>query len=93
VRNSSTQNRTPIVIAALAGLLARPGAAHACTVCFGGENGDWNVGFLLGTVLMLALPPALVGGAGIAIYRAMKRQDARIRERDAQRAALNPGTR
>ena len=69
-----------------------PGAAHACSVCFGGESGDWNVGFLFGTILMLALPPALLIGVGLAIYRAMKRQEARLQERDAQRA-LQPEAR
>lgn len=74
-------------VSALA-VLARPDVARACTVCFGGGNDDWNWGFLLGTVIMLALPPAVVVGAGIAIYRAMKRQEARLQERDAQRAAV-----
>lgn len=82
---------TAVTVSAIA-ILVHPVAARACTVCFGGENGDWNVGFLLGTILMLALPPALVIGVGIAIYRAMKRQEARLQERDAQRA-LQPGTR
>ena len=69
-------------------VLAHPDVARACTVCFGGGNDDWNWGFLLGTVMMLALPPAVVVGAGIAIYRAMKRQEARLQKRDAQRAAV-----
>ena len=54
--------------------------------CFGGQENDWTGGFLLGTILMLALPPMIVVSAGIAIYRATKRQEARLRERDAQRA-------
>jgi hypothetical protein len=76
------------VIASALAVLARADVGHACTVCFGGGNDDWNAGFLFGTILMLALPPALVIGAGIAIYRAMRRQEARLQERDAQRAAV-----
>jgi len=64
----------------------QPRAALACAVCFGGKDNDWTGGFLLGTVLMLALPPAIVLGAGFYIYRAIKRQEARVRERDAERA-------
>lgn len=73
-------------------VLVRPDVARACTVCFGGQDGDWNFGFLLGTAMMLSLPPAVVIGAGVAIYRSMKRQEARLHERDAQRASES-GTR
>ncbi len=68
-------------------------AADACTVCFGGEPNDWTGGFFLGTVVMLSLPPLIVVGAGFTIYRAIKRQEARLRERDAERAraSLQPG--
>jgi len=80
-------------MAVLAGIVLDPRVALACSVCFGGKESDWNGAFLLGTALMLALPPAIVVAAGIAIYRGMKRQEARIRERDAQRAqqALEQG--
>lgn len=80
------------IVAVVAALLAQPDRALACAVCFGGENNDWTGGFLLGTILMLALPPAIVIGAGVTIYRAMKRQELRLRERDAQRA-LQPDAR
>jgi hypothetical protein len=82
--------RFPGVLAAVlvtALLVGTPRAALACAVCFGGKDGDWSGGFLLGTTLMLALPPAIVLCAGFAIWRAMKRQEARLRERDAARAA------
>ena len=69
--------------AAALGLLARPELARACAVCFGGEESDWPSAFLAGTAVMLVLPPAILLGAGIAIYRATKRQEARIAERDA----------
>lgn len=61
-------------------------SAYACTVCFGGQPNDWTGGFFLGTLVMLSLPPLIVVGAGLFIYRAIKRQEARVRERDAQRA-------
>lgn len=65
--------------------------AHACAVCFGGQANDWTGGFFLGTAMMLALPPLIVVGAGYAIYRSIKRQEARVRERDAARATLQHG--
>lgn len=78
---------------AAASTVALVRAADACTVCFGGEPNDWTGGFFLGTVVMLSLPPLIVVGAGFTIYRAIKRQEARLRERDAERAraALQPG--
>ena len=67
------------------GLLAwlAPADAHACAVCFGGGEDDWTGGFVLGTILMLALPPAIVVGAGFSIYRAIKKQEALEAEADA----------
>lgn len=88
MRRISAASTVRAVLASVLAVLARPDVVRACTVCFGNGNDDWNAGFLLGTVLMLALPPAVVVGAGIAIYRAMKRQEARLQERDAQRAAV-----
>jgi len=73
-----------LLVAAATVLAAR--AAHACTVCFGGQPNDWTGGFFAGTVVMLSLPPLIVVGAGFYIYRAIKRQEARVRERDAERA-------
>lgn len=65
-----------LAIGALALLL--PSGAEACAVCFGGEESDWTTGFVLGTIMMLALPPAIVLGAGVAIYRSIKRHEAEI---------------
>jgi hypothetical protein len=90
--HTGARRSVAILVAGAVALLGRPELAGACAVCFGGENNDWTGGFLLGTILMLALPPAIVIGAGVAIYRAMKRQELRLRERDAARA-LQPGTR
>lgn len=53
-----------------------PEAAEACAVCFGGSEDDWTAGFVAGTVMMLALPPAIVLGAGVTIYRSIKRHEA-----------------
>lgn len=79
--------RLPLAAASGAAILLQAQTALACAVCFGGKESDWTGGFFLGTALMLALPPMIVVGAGFAIYRAIKRQEARIRERDAQRAS------
>jgi hypothetical protein len=96
MRAALDTRRMRVAVAATLGaataVLARPDIARACAVCFGGENNDWTGGFLFGTIVMLALPPAILISASVAIYRAMKRQEARLRERDAQRA-LQPGTR
>lgn len=53
-----------------------PSIAQACFTCFGGEESDWTGAFVSGTVLMLGLPPAIVLGAGFAIYRSVKRTEA-----------------
>ncbi|HZR79651.1 MAG TPA: hypothetical protein VFD92_01030 [Candidatus Binatia bacterium] len=66
-------------------LLARPDVAAACAVCFGDADSDWPAAFLAGTIVMLALPPAILVTAGFAIYRATKRQEAR---QEARRAGL-----
>jgi hypothetical protein len=65
--------------AALAAIaaIARPEVARACSVCFGGGESDWTGAFFAGTVIMLLLPPAIIGIAGFTIYRAIKRQEAR----------------
>jgi hypothetical protein len=57
--------------------LAWPAIASACAVCFGGKDSDWPGAFVAGTMIMLALPPAIIVFAGVAIYRGIKRQEAR----------------
>lgn len=64
----------------------RPGTAIACAVCFGGQESEWSKAFVAGTLVMLVLPPMILIGGGLAIYRATKRQEARIAERDAAAA-------
>ena len=56
-----------------------PDAADACFVCFGGKDTEWPAAFGLGVGLLLALPPAIVGIAGVTIYRSMKRIEAERR--------------
>jgi hypothetical protein len=80
-----------VAVVAGASPLLLASSAHACAVCFGGQANDWTGGFFLGTAMMLALPPLIVVGAGYAIYRSIKRQEARVRERDAARATLQHG--
>ena len=67
----------PAVLGALAVLA--PGIAHACAVCFGGEDTVWTDAFVLGTILMMALPPAIVVTGAVVVYRATKRQEARLK--------------
>jgi len=66
-----------LALSAAVAALAWPELARACAVCFGGGESDWTGAFLAGTVIMLVLPPAIVGFAGFTIYRAIKRQEAR----------------
>jgi hypothetical protein len=56
--------------------LVLPQAAAACFVCYGGDGSDWTPAFVSGTIMMLGLPPAIVLGAGFAIYRSIKRTEA-----------------
>lgn len=77
----------PMLVAVFACLA--PEAAEACAVCFGGSEDDWTAGFVAGTVMMLALPPAIVLGAGVTIYRSIKRHDAE--EAAAEAAAPGEG--
>jgi hypothetical protein len=60
---------------ALVAALAFPAVAEACFVCFGGKDSDWPGAFQLGIGLLLALPFAIIGFAGLTIYRSMKRQE------------------
>ncbi len=53
-----------------------PSIAQACFTCFGGEESDWTGAFVSVTVVMVGLPPAIVLGAAVAIYRAGKRTEA-----------------
>jgi hypothetical protein len=41
------------------------------------RDSDWTAAFLAGTMIMLVLPPAILGFAGYTIYKATKRQEAR----------------
>ena len=59
--------------AGVVALLCQAQSAHACAVCFGEGNGNWSGAFYSGTLIMLALPPLIIGGFGVALYRAAKR--------------------
>lgn len=79
--------RIGLASAAPLALALLPSLACACAVCFGDRDSDWTAGFVAGTILMLALPPAILVGAGLAIWRATKRQEARL----TARASAGPG--
>ncbi len=78
-----------VLLVALAALVD-PSAVDACAVCFGGEENDWTTGFVLGTVMMLSLPPVIVVGAGVTIYRSIKRHDAEIEAAEAAASGRKP---
>lgn len=78
-------------LAAFLAALACPGVAAACAVCFGGEDTNWNTAFLAGTAVMLVLPPLILFGGGFTIYRAIKRQEARLAEAETGPAAPPSG--
>ncbi len=82
-----------VALLAALGVLALLGApdASACAGCFGGEENDWTNGFVMGTVVMLALPPLIIVGAATTIYRAIKRQEAV--ESQAESDPLGPSNR
>jgi hypothetical protein len=86
-RRFARRRESGVLVVASGLVAAWPRFAEACAVCFGGGDSNWTAGFFAGTVLMLLLPPALVVTAGIVIYRATKRQEAR---RAAQGAASRP---
>ena len=79
---ASLEPRTALGGLLAAILLAVPQVAGACFVCFGGEGNDWTPAFVAGTIVMLGLPPAIVLGAGVAIYRSIKRTEAARAEQD-----------
>ena len=59
-----------LLSAALVALaLALPGAAQACAVCMSGREDDTQRAFLLGTLLLSALPFFLIGGLAYWIRR------------------------
>ena len=55
------------LVAAVAPLLPR--AAEACAVCMSGREDETKNAFLLGTLLLSALPFALVGGLVLWVRR------------------------
>ncbi|MDX2471757.1 MAG: hypothetical protein QNL04_14400 [SAR324 cluster bacterium] len=53
-------------------MLLMPQALMACSVCFTGREGFMEA-FYATTVLLIALPPALLGSIGYYIYRGHKK--------------------
>ncbi|MFP6662760.1 MAG: hypothetical protein VCC00_00995 [Deltaproteobacteria bacterium] len=73
--NAASLRRGALALLSFAWLVL-PQTAAACFVCYGGEDNDWTPAFVSGTIMMLGLPPAIVLGAGFAIYRSIKRTEA-----------------
>ena len=59
-RSSIAAASLRVVPAAL--LLFAPQAVHACAVCFGGQEGDTRMAFILTTVFLTFLPLLMIGG-------------------------------
>jgi len=67
-----------LLSAALVALaLALPRAVEACAVCMSGRADDTQRAFLLGTLLLSALPFALIGGLVLWIHRRARELAAR----------------
>lgn len=64
--------RLPRTLFALAAILL-PGAARACTVCFGGDSPDMAKGLYWGVMLLLTLPFGLMFLlVGLIVHHARK---------------------
>jgi len=61
-RRQSIYASLPQVALAALWLLA-PRAVHACSVCFGGQEGDTRMAFILTTAFLTFLPLLIIGGA------------------------------
>jgi hypothetical protein len=79
---SSVRTAAVLVFAAVAAALPR--AAEACAVCMSGREDDTQRAFLLGTLLLSALPLVLIGGLILWLRR-------RARDIAAREASLSPG--
>jgi hypothetical protein len=79
---SSVRTAAVLVFAAVAAALPR--AAEACAVCMSGREDDTQRAFLLGTLLLSALPLVLIGGLILWLRR-------RARDIAAREAPLSPG--
>lgn len=67
-------------------LLLAPQAAHACSVCTGGQNPDVGRAFLLGSLALSVLPLAAVGGLSFWLWRRARAlaRSAALRESSAR---------
>ncbi len=50
-----------VALAAL--VVLAPRVVHACAVCFGGQEGDTRLAFILTTAFLTFLPLLIIGGA------------------------------
>jgi len=65
--------RTVALLVVLA-LLALPGAAEACSVCFSATEEN-RMAFLVTTGLLTALPLAILGGIGLWLRRRLREME------------------
>lgn len=74
-------------VALAAALLALPGAAEACSVCFSTTEEN-RMAFLVTTGLLSVLPLSILGGVGFWLRRHLRELE---RHHDAARRAPDPG--
>jgi hypothetical protein len=76
-----------LAMALAAALLAAPGVAEACAVCFSATEEN-RMAFLVTTGLLTVLPLAILGGIGLWLRRHLREME---RHHDAARRAAGPG--
>ena len=59
--HNSSASFPSVALAAL--LVLAPRVVHACAVCFGGQEGDTRMAFILTTAFLTFLPLLIIGGA------------------------------
>ena len=74
------------VTAAFAGLM--PSLVHACPMCFAGGNQNQDA-FLYGSLFLMIVPSATLGGLGYWVYRRIKAIDEGLVEPDLDEATVD----
>jgi len=62
------------LLSACAAVLLLAHDARACSVCFGGAGSEMRSAFYWGFMILLLLPPAIVGLIAFLIYRSVRKR-------------------
>jgi hypothetical protein len=79
-----------LLVPVLLALLALPGAAEACAVCFQAKTDATRVAFIASTAFMSFLPLAVIGGVTWWVRRQVVRADAARAPRSGPGEAPEP---